>query len=93
MAVPEIMDRLFPDWTPIKRHAFLYAARCFAHRLRQFGFEEQVNLYSPRELIVLASLMPEHAAANIVREALERAKASDDTELLEIVGSVPEVAA
>ena len=77
--------KLFPEWPINKRCGLVYALRCQAHRLRKFGFEAQINLYSPRELVLLATLLPDYAFEKFLEEALRRAEVEHDDKLVELL--------
>lgn len=81
----KMMATLFPEWTKNRHSGRLYACRCLGHRLRKFGFESHINSLSPRELVVLARFTATSQSKAIIDEAMARATADGDTELLRIL--------
>jgi len=66
--------RLFPDMHRIHRTILLFRLECVAHRLLKSGFENGVNSYCSRELVILAYMMPLQSRRPLLREALNRAE-------------------
>lgn len=62
--------KAWPDWTPHKQRAQMYALRCLSHRVRKFGFEEVLNRLDGRSLAVLSVIVHEPLASACRREAL-----------------------
>lgn len=67
---------LFQDVHMVHLSCLFYRARCLAHRMLNFGFEPFINTYEPRELLVIAALLPQIAHDALVREAYERGDAN-----------------
>jgi hypothetical protein len=63
----------------IKDSLRFYRMLCIAHRLRKFGFENQINDLDNEELGQLAVLVYPHQKAAIEREIAERIAAKETT--------------
>jgi hypothetical protein len=63
-------EQIWPDWTPHKRWAQMYALRCLSHRVRKFGFEEVINRLDTKSLVAFSLMAHEPLASACRREAL-----------------------
>lgn len=84
--LPTEVIELFLDEPPIRFACRTYAAGCVAHRLMKFGWEPQVNELAPRELILLAHMLPEHARDAMMAESLRKAYATKDHPVIRYFG-------
>ena len=67
-----VMIHLFQDIHPVHVKTLLFRLRCLSHRLMCFGFENYINNYEPRQLVLLASIMAQQQHDFLAREAHER---------------------
>lgn len=68
-----VMRHLFHDIHPVHVKVLLFRLRCLSHRLMCFGFENFINTYEPRQLILLATIVAQQQHDAILREAYKHA--------------------
>ena len=74
---------MFKDHTPVQFAIRQYCANCVAHRLTKFGWEESINFYEPRLIILLAMMMPSHTRIPMIMEAWGKAMTLDDQNVID----------
>lgn len=84
--VTDVGMDLFKDIHIVHQKCLIFRLRALAHRMVSFGFEEYVNTYSPRELVMLAALMFQHQHDALAKEAFNR---GDDDLKKYLVGRLP----
>lgn len=72
----EDIPGLYADMHVVHVACRLYVLRCLAHRLINFGFEPSVNDREPRDLIAMATIMPQEQHDALIREAYRRSDAT-----------------
>lgn len=84
--VTDVGMDLFRDIHIVHQKCLIFRLRAVAHRMVSFGFENFINTYSPREIVMLAALMFEHQHNALVLEAHKR---GDDALKAYLVGRLP----
>jgi hypothetical protein len=74
-------EELFPE-NPLRRDARNFAASIQAHALLELGFEESINDYEPRELLLISLHVAGSIRDALRKEALERST-GDERRLIE----------
>ena len=67
-----VRDALFKDVHRVHWACIEFRVRAISHRLRSFGFEDSINLLTPRELVALACWMPRFQRNVLCIEAFNR---------------------
>ena len=67
--VTDVGMDLFKDIHIVHQKCLIFRLRVLAHRMICFGFEEYINQYTPRELVMLAALMFQQQHDSLAREA------------------------
>jgi hypothetical protein len=58
LSLTDLADALYADESPARFSVRRFALWIQANRLIEFGFEDSINRYSPKELVLLATCMP-----------------------------------
>jgi hypothetical protein len=72
LTVAEVGMNLFRGVNIVHQKMMIFRMRCMAHRLICFGWEDFINEYTPRELMMLAALMFDQQHYALIREAYAR---------------------
>ena len=81
----EDLKPLFPDLNPVQFVIRQYCSNCIAHRLTKFGWEDSINLYEPRLLLMLSLHMPSHTRMAIILDAWAKAMRANDRPVIEFL--------
>lgn len=76
MTVNYVHEQLFQDRAFVHVRCLIYRLRALCHRLQQFGFENFINEYTPRELVMASALLQQVQHDALLKEAHKR---GDDT--------------
>lgn len=68
----DICRDLFQDTHVVHVGCIIFRCQAQARRMLEFGFENYINLYDPREMLLLATFMPPMQHWALVREAYKR---------------------
>lgn len=71
-----VHEQLFQDRAYVHVRCLIYRLRALCHRLQQFGFENFINEYTPRELVMASALLQQVQHDALLKEAHKR---GDDT--------------
>lgn len=74
----QIIRDLFADHNDQQFAVRMHCCRCVAHRILKVGWENGVNYYNARNLILLGMFLPPHCRPRIVEEAHRKALAAHD---------------
>ena len=74
----QIVRSLFADHNDQQFAVRSHCASCVAHRLLKVGWENGVNYYDARNLVLVAMYLPVHCRPRLVDEAYNKAMAADD---------------
>lgn len=72
MTVNFVHQELFSDLHFVKVRCLIFRLRALCHRLQQFGFENWVNQYEPRELVMMSALLNKYQHDRLLKEAHEQ---------------------
>ena len=79
----QIVRDLFADHNEQQFAVRMQCCSCVAHRLLKVGWENGVNYYDARNLILVGMYLPVHCRPRIVEEARMRAMEAGDGRTLE----------
>lgn len=74
----QIVRDLFADHDDQQFAVRVHCCKCVAHRILKVGWENGLNYYDARNLILVGMHLPPHCRARIVDEARAKATACDD---------------
>lgn len=69
MTVNYVHEQLFQDRHYVHVRCLIYRLRALCHRLQQFGFENFINEYEPRELVMASALLQQVQHDALLKEA------------------------
>ena len=72
MTVNYVHEQLFQDRPYVHVRCLIFRLRALCHRLQQFGFENFINEYTPRELVMAAALLQQVQHDALLKEAHKR---------------------
>lgn len=90
LSLTDLLAVLFESDTPARYTVRSFCMSMQANRMLEFGFEPHISRYSPRELVLLASKMPDTQQEILFDEAIKDKDVADAFNKL--MGVVPEVA-
>ncbi len=67
-----VVRSLFQDMHIVHVGCLIFRCQAQARRMLEFGFESYINLYDPREMLVLSTFLPPVQHWVLVREAHKR---------------------
>ncbi len=73
-----IIRELFADHNEQQFAVRMQCCSCVAHRIVKIGWENGVNYYDARNLILVGMYLPPHCRPRIVQEAYEKALSAND---------------
>jgi len=74
----QIVRDLFADHNDQQFAVRMQCCSCVAHRLIKIGWENGLNYYDARNLILVGMYLPPHCRPRIVMEARQRAEQAGD---------------
>ena len=89
----QIVRDLFADHNEQQFAVRMQCCSCVAHRLLKVGWENGVNYYDARNLILVGMYLPVHCRPRIVEEARMRAMEAGDGRTLEWIAQLYQMGA
>ena len=77
-----IIRELFSDHNEQQFAVRMQCASCVAHRILKVGWENGVNYYDARNLILVGMYLPTHCRVRIVDEAYQKALEAGDQRVI-----------
>ncbi len=78
----QIVRDLFSDLNDQQFSVRMHCCSCVAHRLLKVGWENGINYYDARNIILTSMYLPVHCRPRMVQEAHEKALATGDQRVL-----------
>lgn len=72
LTIDYVHEQLFQDRHYVHVRAMIFRLRALCHRLQQFGFENFINEYEPRELVMASALLQQVQHDALLKEAHRR---------------------